>query len=146
MKRRKFISTTGALAAGTLLSSPASAMIQNASGKKQKLALVGTGVRGVGMWGKNLVDNYSDYIEFVGICDINPGRVKYAKEYMGVDCPTFVNFEEMMTKTKPDTLIVTTVDAIHHEYIIKGMEMGADIITEKPMTTDEVKCQKILDT
>jgi predicted dehydrogenase len=52
----------------------------------------------------------------------------------------------MMRETKPDVLIVTTVDATHDEFIIKGMKMGADIITEKPMTTDEVKCQNILDT
>ena len=51
----------------------------------------------------------------------------------------------MMVKTKPDIVIVTTVDATHDEFIVKGMEMGADVITEKPMTTDEVKCQRILD-
>jgi predicted dehydrogenase len=51
----------------------------------------------------------------------------------------------MMKETKPDILIVTTVDATHHEYIIRGMELGADIITEKPMTTDETKCEAILD-
>jgi predicted dehydrogenase len=50
-----------------------------------------------------------------------------------------------MRETKPDILMVTTVDNTHHEFIIKGMEMGADIITEKPLTTDEDKCQAILD-
>ena len=98
------------------------------------------------MWGRDLVENYSDYIEFVGLCDINPGRLQYAKEYIGADCPVFTDFEEMMIKTKPELLVVTTVDSTHHEFIIKGMEMGADIITEKPMTTDEFKCQQILDT
>jgi predicted dehydrogenase len=50
----------------------------------------------------------------------------------------------MMKETKPDSLIVTSVDSTHDEFIIKGMEMGADIITEKPMTTDETKCENIL--
>ncbi len=31
------------------------------------------------------------------------------------------------------------------QFIVRGMELGADIITEKPMTTDETKCQAILD-
>jgi len=57
----------------------------------------------------------------------------------------FTDFEAMMKQTKPDILIVTTMCSTHNEFIIKGMEMGADIITEKPMTTDEVKCQDILD-
>jgi predicted dehydrogenase len=40
---------------------------------------------------------------------------------------------------------VTTVDATHHEFIVKGLGYGADVLTEKPLTTDEVKCQQILD-
>ena len=109
------------------------------------MALVGTGVRGYSFWGKNIFDNYPDLVEFVGLCDINPGRLAHAKSHIGVDCPTFTNFEEMMTVTKPDLLMVTTVDSNHHEFIIRGLEMGSDVLTEKPMTTDEMKCQGILD-
>ncbi len=143
INRRKFVRTTGATLAGSLLIGPFSVLSQ--PGKKMRVAIVGTGGRGTGMWGRNIKETYSEQVEFVGLCDINPGRVKFAKKYIGVSCPTFTNFEEMMTQTKPDTLIVTTVDATHHEFIIKGMEMGADIISEKPMTTDEQKCQAILD-
>jgi predicted dehydrogenase len=145
MKRRDFLLAAGA-AAGSALIRPSSLFAAPAApaGGKKRLALVGTGVRGISFWGRSLVENYGDRLEFVGLCDINPGRAAYAKEYMGVDCPTFTNFEEMMDKTKPDMLIVTTVDATHHEFIVKGLERGAEVITEKPMTTDEVKCRKIL--
>ena len=51
----------------------------------------------------------------------------------------------MMKETKPDVLIVTVNDYLHDTYIIRGMELGCDVISEKPMTTDEVKCQAILD-
>jgi len=64
---------------------------------------------------------------------------------MGVQCPVFANFEEMIAKTAPDLVIVTTVDATHHQFIIKGLDMGCDVLTEKPLTTDEDKCQAILD-
>ncbi len=114
-------------------------------GKKLKVVLVGTGVRGVSFWGKRLVDNYSEILEFVGLCDINPGRLEMAKNFMKVNCPTFVNFEEMIKTTKPDLIMVTTTDSTHHEFIIKGLEMGCDVLTEKPLTTDEHKCQAILD-
>lgn len=144
--RRKFLATTGTAVAGSLIAKPIVSFASPIYPKaKKKLAMVGTGVRGTSMWGKSVVEEYGDIVEFVGICDTNPGRLAYAKKYMGVNCPTFTNFEEMMRKTKPETLIVTTVDSTHHEFIIKGMEMGADIITEKPMTTDEQKCQAILD-
>ena len=92
------------------------------------------------------MEQYSDIIEFVGLCDINPGRLEFGKEYIGAKCPVFTEFDEMMDKTKPDLLIVTTVDATHDYFIICGMEKGSDVLTEKPMTTDEFKCQRILDT
>ena len=42
----------------------------------------------------------------------------------------------MIAETKPDVVIVTTVDSTHADYICRAMELGCDVITEKPMTTD----------
>ncbi|WP_462251198.1 Gfo/Idh/MocA family oxidoreductase [Ferruginibacter sp.] len=144
--RRKFITTTGTVLAGSMLMNDAVAETAALfTGPKKRYAMVGTGHRGTGMWGKDVLKDYADYVEFVGLCDTNKGRVETAKKMMGVNCPTFTNFEEMMKTVKPDVLIVTTVDATHNEFIVKGMQMGADIISEKPMTTDEAKCQEIID-
>lgn len=142
MKRRDFLTTTGAAVAGSVLVNPVSAAI---AAPKRRLALVGAGIRGTTFWGKNIVDNYSDITEFVGICDINPGRLELAKKTMGVNCPVFTDFEEMIKTTKPDLVMVTTVDATHHIFIIKAMEMGVDVLTEKPLTTDETKAHAILE-
>ena len=140
--RRHFLRSVSLLAASTAV--PLNAF---AFGKKEKLkvALVGTGIRGTSFWGRRLVENYSDILEFVGLSDINPGRLEYGKKYIGANCPVFVNFEEMMTKTQPDLLIVTTKDSNHHEFIIKGLRMGVDVLTEKPLTIDEEKAQEIID-
>jgi predicted dehydrogenase len=97
------------------------------------------------MWGAPVISEFGDIIQFVGLCDINPGRVATGKKFLKLDCPVFTDFDQMMKETKPEALIVTTVDATHDHFIIKGMEYGADIITEKPLTTDETKCQAILD-
>lgn len=113
--------------------------------KKLRIALVGTGIRGTSFWGKRLVEEYSDILEFVGLSDINPGRLAFGKKYIGTECPTYSDFNQMLTKTKPDLVIVTTVDATHHEFIIKGLEFGCDVLTEKPLTTDETKAQAIID-
>jgi len=144
LNRRSFLGTTGAFIAGSLLASPLSAYALS-KGNKIRVALAGTGVRGTSFWGRTLVNNYADILEFVGLCDINPGRLSYAASYMGVDCPGFTDFEEMIKTTSPDLVIVTTVDATHHQFIIKGLDMGCDVLTEKPLTTDEDKCQQILD-
>ncbi len=145
--RRSFLATAGAAATGTMILNPFSlpAKTPGTAANKARLARVGTGSRGIGMWGTDVNKSYGEYIEFVGLCDTNPGRLAFAKQKIGTSCPTFTDFEKMMKEAKPDTLIVTTVDATHHDFIIRGMELGANIITEKPMTTDEAKCQAIID-
>lgn len=140
--RRSFLYSVSMLAAGTAFATPLTGFGMK---RKLKIVLVGTGVRGTSFWGRRLVDQYSDILEFVGLSDINPGRLEYALEYMEVNCPTFVNFDEMLEKTQPDLIIVTTMDSTHHEFIIKGLEFGCDVLTEKPLTTNEEKCQQILD-
>ena len=148
LNRRTFIGKTGAIAAGTMLASsalPFGTFAKSAAGKKVKLALIGTGIRGISYWGKNILEKYGDIAEFVGLCDINPSRLEFGKKFIGANCATFTDFEEMMKKTKPDYLIVCTVDSTHDKFIVRGLELGVDVITEKPMTTDEVKCQRILD-
>ncbi len=52
----------------------------------------------------------------------------------------------MLTEATPDTVIVRTVDATHHDYLIWAMEAGCDVITEKPMTTEAEKCRRVLAT
>ncbi len=142
LNRRTFIANVGLLAAGTVSIPSFGGDFVN---RKLRVALVGTGIRGITFWGKRLVDQYSDILEFVGLSDHNPGRLEFGRSHIGVDCPTFVDFEEMMTTVKPDLLIVTTKDSTHHEFIIKGLKMGSDVLTEKPLTTDEDKCEAILE-
>ena len=142
MDRRTFVMQTGTLAAGSLL---AQNILAATPAVKKRIAMVGTGHRGTGMWGTPVLAEFRDQVEFVGLCDINPGRVATAQKMLKVSCPTYTDFDRMMKEQKPDILIVTTVDNTHSEFIVKGMEYGADIVTEKPMTTDEAKCQAILD-
>ncbi|HEX6736881.1 MAG TPA: Gfo/Idh/MocA family oxidoreductase [Vicinamibacteria bacterium] len=137
--RREFVAAAGTTAAASLLPQAA-----RAAGRR-RFALVGTGVRGTSMWGRDLVERYPDVLEFVGLCDVNPLRVETAKRYLGVACPTFTKLEDMLDTVKPDALMVTTVDATHAGCIITGLERGIDVITEKPMVIDEAQCQAVLD-
>lgn len=160
MSRRGFLTSSAAITGATLLSNISNVHAReilganvseifsgNSSipGEKKRLALIGLGNRGAGTWGRDIANKYLDYVKFVGISDINQGRIQTWKKYVGVDCPSYTDFEKMMRETKPDILIVCTVDATHDHFIIRGMELGADVITEKPMTTDEKRVQAILD-
>ncbi len=144
INRRHFLTMLSSLSAGTAVAG-STLWSPILKGEKLKIALVGTGIRGITFWGRRLVEKYSDILEFVGLCDINPGRLEFALKEMQVSCPTYANFEKMVQERKPDLVIVTTKDSNHHEFIIKGLDMGCDVLTEKPMTTDEFKCQEIID-
>lgn len=113
--------------------------------RKKRIALVGTGVRATTYWVRDVVENYGDVTEYVGLCDINAGRLEYTLGLMPEPCPVFTDFDEMLATVDADILIVTTVDSTHDEFIVKGLDRAMTVITEKPMTTDETKCQAIID-
>jgi predicted dehydrogenase len=96
------------------------------------------------MWGVDLAKRYSDALEFVGLCDTNAKRLAAGRELIGVECPTFTGFEEMLDKVRPELLMVTTVDATHVEQITRALARGIEVITEKPMVTDERQCRDVL--
>ncbi len=139
--RRKFLSSISMLAASFSFPIDAFSFYKK---KKLRIVLVGTGIRGTSFWGRRLVEQYSEVLEFVGLCDTNIGRLIYAQNFIGTNCKIYLNFDKMLNEQKPDLLIVCTVDNTHHEFIIKGLKSGIDVLTEKPLTTDEFKAQSIL--
>ncbi len=118
----------------------------------KRFVQVGMGSR-AGMFCDPMTEKYKDSVDFAAICDINQGRMDFwnskFKEKGYGEVPTYLaeDFDRMIAEKKPDTVIVTTgPDSTHSEYICRAMELGCDVVTEKPMTTDEVKCRQILDT
>ncbi len=120
--------------------------------RKKKYAQVGIGGR-ARMYYEAIAGKYADTCELVGFCDVNRTRMDYANkimrsEYDAPEVPTFgyLQFDEMIRSQRPDVVIVTSIDRTHHAYITRAMQLGCDVITEKPMTIDEQKCQAVLDT
>ena len=118
---------------------------------KKRFAQVGTGGRARFFY-HAVASTYNETSEIVAFCDVNQTRMDYANSYLesvGVPkVPTYKHYEfdKMIEDTKPDCIIVTSVDRTHDEYIIRAMELGCDVITEKPMTIDEKRAQAIIDT
>ena len=139
--RRTFLATSGALVAGAAVGA-VGAPLQPA---RTRLALAGTGSRGSGTWGQDLVGHYADRVELVGLFDRNGLRARAAQRLIGTTAPVFADFDTMVRQARPDAVIVATVDATHAHYIVRALELGVDVLTEKPMCTDEAQCQAILD-
>lgn len=120
--------------------------------KKLRYVHVGTGSR-AWMYITALMDKYSDVGELCALCDSNQLRMDFYNEFIQdkyghKKLPTYKDYEfdKMIAEIKPDKVIVTSMDRTHHKYICRAMELGCDVITEKPMTMDAEKCQQILDT
>lgn len=117
---------------------------------KKRYALVGTGSR-ARMFVDALITTYRDVAELVAFCDVSQVRMDWYNQRLHTlaglpPLPTYhaAEFDTMLAETHPDTVIVTTIDGTHHIYIIRAMELGCDVITEKPMTIDAEKMRAIL--
>ena len=149
--RRNFLKSSAAAGAGLVLTNSILGNINNNLSSKKRFAIVGTGSRSR-MYQDAVFKTFSSTCEMVGFCDVNYGRLLYAQKRgmaaTGQKIPLYDadDFDKMIAETKPDTVIVTTVDGFHHKYIVRALELGKDVITEKPMTIDDEKCQQIIDT
>ena len=112
----------------------------------KKYVFAGASQRALTMFCKPMLESYQDVAKICGVYDINPGRSRTFVAESGADFPVYEDFDLMLSTEKPDFVIVTTVDVYHAEYIIRSLEAGCDVITEKPMTTRDDLCRQILET
>lgn len=118
--------------------------------ERTRYVQVGLGSRSE-IYSEALTQLFADSCELVGLCDINQGRLNDRMEWarlQGVNPRGYLadQYSRMIEECKPQVVIVTTKDSFHDEYICQAMEAGCDVITEKPMTIDAQKCQRIIDT
>jgi len=119
---------------------------------QKRYALVGTGSRAE-MYIRAITQGYPESAELVALCDLSQTRMDWYNQQLKAELglsprPTYLagDFDRMIRENKPDVVIVTTIDRTHHEYITRAMELGCDVISEKPMTTDAEKLRLIFDT
>ncbi|MEO6003347.1 MAG: Gfo/Idh/MocA family oxidoreductase [Opitutus sp.] len=154
--RRTFVKTFSAASLGlAAFGQSLAAVTSSAPGatntRRKRYVIVGVGSRHQ-MYQDAIERDYPQHAELVGICDTNPGRLDEARARSvknGATPPvafTAAHFDQMLRETKPDHVIVTTIDATHDDYIVRALTAGHDVITEKPMTTTAEKCARILET
>ena len=120
------------------------------SSARRRYAIVGLGSRHE-LYQDGIEKTHARHAELVGLCDANAGRIELARGRSarnGAKVPAgflAADFDRMLAETKPEVVIVTTQDSAHHLYIVRAMEAGCDVITEKPMTTDAEHCRQILE-
>ncbi len=89
--------------------------------------------------------------ELVALCDVNQSRLALSAHSVpdigGNGIATYLaeDFDRMLEEQQPDTVIVTTPDFLHDEYIVRALRAGRNVMTEKPMTIDLDRLKRIVD-
>ena len=97
------------------------------------IAIIGCGSRGIDSYG-NLFNSAKERWNIVSLCDINEKQLSIAKEKMGVADNCFISEDEFFEKKRADLLVVATQDRDHTRMCLKGLQLGYDILLEKPIS------------
>jgi predicted dehydrogenase len=118
------------------------------AGNRRRIAVVGTGHRGSGTWARDAMHHCDETVELVGVSDTNPLRLATAHAVLegetGTKLEADTDLDALIARTRPHTLVVCTRDDTHADIIVKALESGLDVVTEKPMATTAEDCRRIL--
>ena len=89
---------------------------------------------------------YNDNIKVVGVSDIIESRCNRIADQHGVPQENrFGHYREVFERPKmADAVIIATPDDRHYEPCIKALELGYDVLLEKPVAPTEKECSEIL--
>jgi predicted dehydrogenase len=101
-------------------------------------------VVGAGSFGKNhlRVIHQSPHAELAGVLDADPTRARQAAETYG--CRVFTSLEEAAHAA--GAAVVATPTVTHAEIGCRLMELGCDVLVEKPIAHDVAAAQTLIDT
>ncbi len=89
---------------------------------------------------------HSDQLDIVGVAEpITLRNERYAKKHNIASENRFNTWEDVFKKSKfADAVIIATPDNLHYGPCMKALEMGYDVLLEKPISPSEKECRDIL--
>ena len=112
---------------------------------KLSVAIIGCGSRGGETYGR-LVYAKKDMFEIKALCDIRQDRLdKYSKEFNVKKDNCFLNEDEFFKEKRADILFICTLDKDHVRNAIKGLNLGYNLLLEKPITDNLNECKELLE-
>jgi predicted dehydrogenase len=100
--------------------------------KRKRCAIVGVGHRSHS-WIPEIVKTYREQAELVALCDPVVVRCHDVLGYFGVQAAVYGDYDRMLAEVKPDLVIVVTPEHAHVDCIVKALDAGCEVATEKPL-------------
>ena len=102
--------------------------------KKVTFAILGMGNRGTAYAGRQL--KFPEEMEVVAMADNRRVRLDAANKYLNLpEDRLFDGAEAILSQPKlADIMVIATQDAQHREHAVRAMELGYDLLLEKPIS------------
>ena len=167
MDRLEFLKRLGVLTVGaSLMGSGVSAMAAEAeeipeiaadkkiktkmpvmdAGLSKPVTVMIIGAGGRGRTYARYAEKFPQSMKVVGVADLNPHRRKEMAKKHNIPVENqFGHFNDALSKAKlADAVVIATPDNLHYEPCMKALELGYDVLLEKPVAPTEKECRAIL--
>ena len=108
--------------------------------KKIKVGLVG-----LGRLGKKYAENIAFNIrnaELVAVCSVSEEELHWAKETIGVE-HVYRDYDALLQHKGLAAIFVVSSTSMHATHLIKALEAGLHVFSEKPLATSVEDCLKV---
>ena len=92
--------------------------------------------------------DFAGKIEVTGIYS-REHSVEHAIDLCQAYAPTgfvYTDYERMLQEAEADYVYIANANHVHHEYAMKAMIAGKNVIIEKPIAVDRVQTEELIDT
>ncbi len=106
---------------------------------------INVGLVGLGRLGKEYAKNLAFKIRaanLVAVCSIVPEELEFAKNELGVQ-NLHNKYEEMLEQEELDAIFIVSSTNMHADHIIKALEAGLHVFSEKPLAITKSECEKV---
>ena len=112
--------------------------------KRFTLAILGCGNRGT-MFARAF-QVLKEQFEIVAFCDKNPSQIKRIHTLYGFEkVVDYYSNEEFLKEKRADALVIATDDRYHVPQCLRALELGYDVLLEKPISDNRKELYALLD-
>ena len=110
------------------------------SPKRIGLAIVGAGR--VGLFRGEVAARHPQ-VDFIGVADVKPDRLKLVGDKVKADFVT-ADFRELLARPEVTAAIIATDEHLHVDPVLAAVERGLSLLIEKPLATELAESERVL--
>lgn len=115
----------------------------NPADRKLRFGLIGCGSNMTVHAGRLLEDPRVEIAALAEPVEASLDRFRERRPLLA-ETPAFASYVDMLEKTRPDAIVISTPHTLHYEQIVAGLEAGAHVLCEKPMVSTAAHAREVI--